>query len=478
MSLARKHAIAQLLNTSSFRQAATVAFICLLIALASIILSNHLLEIIMRNHVRDMILIDIRTQQMHGRLNDAQQVATALRYRHPLEIRKDRHSIVIDSTGQVLYGDGKLFPDDCPAPCNTNWRHAERLDAQGNPSEMLGLVVQLPDGGQYFSAYDLRPMLERTRIIPLMAGAGLLIILLSILIISLPFSLRNLYRINRIRDVLARYASGDHGVMVPYDDRGDEFDHLGEAVNQSLQRINRLMDEVQNITSHIAHELRTPLTRLQNRLLNAADMLEGEPREELLRAVQDSERIQNLFRAVMRVAEVETGRCAHQFSTLSARQLLEDISDYYLPLAEERASTLLIEDRGLQLYGDQALLFQALANLIDNALKYAPAGQPILLSAQVQGTWLCLSVADSGPGIPSALNHKATERFQRLDTSGAIPGNGLGLTLTKAIAELHGGELLLEDNNPGLRAVLRLKAKPLAVPDTAAQAGVALSVAT
>lgn len=458
----------QLLNTSSFRQATTVAFICLLVALASIILSNHLLEIIMRNHVRDMILLDIRTQQMHGRLANAPQVASALRYRQPMEIRKDRHSIVLDSQGTALYGDAHLFPSDCPAPCETNWRHAELLDAQGNPSEMLGLVVPLNDGGQYFSAYDLRPMLERTRIIPLMAGAGLLIILLSILIISLPFSLRNLYRINRIRDALVLYAGGDHSVKVPYDHRGDEFDQLGEEINHALLRINRLMDEVQNITSHIAHELRTPLTRLQNRLLNVAETLEGEPREELLRAVQDSERIQNLFRAVMRVAEVETGRCAHQFSSLGARQLLEDICDYYLPLAEERGCELKIRHNDLLLYGDQALLFQALANLIDNALKYAPAGRPITLSAYGQAGWAHLSVADSGPGIAPELNGKAIERFQRLHLNADIPGNGLGLTLTKAIAELHGGELLLEDNKPGLRAILRLKAAARPVPDNTA----------
>lgn len=462
MSLVKHRALHQLLNTSSFRQAATVAFISLLIALASIILSNHLLEIVMRSHVRDMILTDIRTQQLHGRLAQATHVAMALRYTLPFEMRKDRHSLVMDGHSNILYGDATLLPGiDCPQPCNTKWRHAELLNAQGKPTEILGLVVPLSDGGQYFSAYDLQPMLERTRIIPLMAGAGLLIILLSILIISLPFSIRNLYRINRIRDALARYASGDHSITAPHERLDDEFDQLGNDINQALQRINRLMGEIQNITSHIAHELRTPLTRLQNRLLNAAEMLEGEPREELLRAVQDGERIQNLFRAVMRVAEVETGRCAHQFAPVSARQLLEDICDYYLPLAEERACTLQVNGSDLQLYGDQALLFQALANLIDNALKYAPIGQPVLLSAYQQRDCSCLCVADRGPGIPQQLNDKAIERFQRLDTSGDIPGNGLGLTLTKAIAELHGGELLLEDNQPGLRAVLRIRTATL-----------------
>ncbi|QLF92005.1 HAMP domain-containing histidine kinase [Pseudomonas sp. ABC1] len=449
-----------LLNTSNFRQAATIAFICLLVALLSMVFSNHLLEIVMRSHVRDMILTDIRTQQLYGRLTEASTVAEALNYRHPFELRKDRHSIVFDASGQPLYGDPRLMPrDSCPAPCTTNWRHAELLDSKGRATEILGLVVPLSDGGQYFSAYDLRPMLERTRIIPLIAGASLLVILLSIMLISLPFSIRNLSRINRIRDALGRYASGDHTAMVPYDRQGDEFDQLGNEINQGLHRINRLMGEVQHITSHIAHELRTPLTRLQGRLLNVADMVDGDARDELQRAIQDGERIQNLFRAVMRIAEVETGRCAHQFAPIQARQLLEDIREYYLPLAEERDCELLIQtDDDCQLYGDQALLFQALANLIDNALKYGPVGKPITLDIHNLYGWSRISVADQGLGIPHQLNDKAIERFQRLDTSGSTPGNGLGLTLTKAIADLHGGELTLEDNQPGLRAVLKIRA--------------------
>jgi signal transduction histidine kinase len=453
-----------LLNTSNFRQATTIAFICLLVALASIILSNQLLAVVMRSHVRDMILTDVRTQQFHGRLKDAAAAARALRDGQPLEVRKDRHSIVFDERGNALFGDALLLPQvDCPAPCNTNWRHGTLRSAKGRESEILGLLMPLPGGGQYFSAYDLRPMLERTRMIPLIAGAGLLVILLSIVLISLPFSLRNLYRINSIRDALVRYSSGDHSVRVPYALHGDEFDQLGIEINQGLQRINKLMDEVKNISTHIAHELRTPLTRLQSRLLNAVDMVDGDARDELLRAVQDSERIQNLFRAVMRVAEVETGRLAYQFEAIQAHTLLEDIIEYYLPLAEERHCELRISARqDCWLYGDKALLFQALANLIDNALKYAPAGLPITLRAYNRQGFSYLAVEDRGAGIPAQLSAKAIERFQRLDTSGNTPGNGLGLTMIQAIAELHGGQLMLEDNHPGLSAIIQLKDRPRA----------------
>lgn len=448
-----------LLSTSNFRQATTIAFICLLVALASIILSNHLLAVVMRSHVRDMILTDVRTQQFNGHLRDAREAARSLSTVHPLEVRKDRHSLVFDANGQALFGDASLLPQmDCPEPCTTNWRHGTVRNANGRELDILGLLMPLQGGGQYFSAYDLRPMLERTRMIPLIAGAGLLVILLSIVLISLPFSMRNLYRINSIRDALVRYASGDHSVRVPFAQQGDEFDQLGIEINHGLLRINKLMDEVKNISTHIAHELRTPLTRLQGRLLSAVDMVDGPARDELLQAVQESERIQNLFRAVMRVAEVETGRLAYQFELIQARALLEDVVEYYLPLAEQRCCPLLIQSApDCQLYGDRALLFQALANLIDNALKYAPAGLPITLRAYTRGNGHFLCVEDLGGGIPVALGAKAIERFQRLDTSGNTPGNGLGLTMIQAVAELHGGHLLLEDNQPGLRAVIYLK---------------------
>ncbi|OEC34793.1 Signal transduction histidine kinase [Pseudomonas cuatrocienegasensis] len=462
MSLVNVLGLRQLFRTSNFRQASTIAFISLLIALVSIIFSNHLLELIMRSHVRDMILNDVRSQQLHGRLQRTQDVVSALKYREPFENRKERHAIVTDSQGLTLYGDAQLLPGlACQGICTSNWRHATLSGTDGNETEILGLLVPLADGGRYFSAYDLRPMLERTRIIPLMAGAGLLLILLLILLLSLPFSRRNLARINQIRDALARYASGDHSARAPCDRDGDEFDQLGGEINQSLQRLDRLMEEVKTVTSHIAHELRTPLTRLQGRLVSVCERLEGDSRTELLRAIQDSERIQSLFRAVMRIGEVETGRCAHHFELIRAQELLEDVREYYLPLAEDRACPMRVECADdYTLYGDRALLFQALANLLDNALKYSPTGSPIVLAAGSRGECQTLSIRDRGKGIPLELNAKAMERFSRLDTSGNVPGNGLGLTLTRAICDLHGGRLVLADNQPGLCATLELKPAP------------------
>lgn len=460
MSLVNAYGLRQLLNTSNFRQASTIAFVCLLISLISIICSNHLLEAVTRSHVRDMILNDVRAQQLRGSLRTTAEVVAALQQREPNEARKEHLPTVIDSQGALRYGNAWLLGQlQCASGCLGNWRHAV-VPGDNGAAEILGLLVPLADGGNYFSAYNLRPMLERTRIIPLMAGATMLLVLLLILLTSLPFSRRNLERINHIRDALARYASGEHGSRVACHSDGDEFDQLGSEVNHSLQRIDRLMEEVKTITSHIAHELRTPLTRLQARLLSVADQLQDDPaRIELMQAVADSERIQSLFRAVMRIGEVETGRCAHQFDSHSARELLQDIAEYYQPLAEERDCELIVQcRRQCRVYGDRALLFQALANLVDNALKYSPKGSPITLRGEQVRSRSRLSVADHGRGIPDALNDRAMARFQRLDTSGNVPGNGLGLTLTRAICDLHGGQLLLIDNQPGLCATLEIKA--------------------
>ncbi|MDR0276553.1 MAG: HAMP domain-containing histidine kinase [Paucimonas sp.] len=448
-----------LLATSSLRQATTIAFICLLFSLISIVLSNQLLEVVMRSHVRDMILNEVRSGQLQGRFRDAAQLSWSLQHRQTLEVRKEHQALVIDRDGRLLLGNPDYLPDTSQlGSSKPRWHHTTLTDRNGYTAEILGLSIPLPDGGQYFSAFDLRPMLERTRIIPLATGAGLLLLLLSILITALPFGLHNLYRINRIRDALGRYANGDYSARAPATLHGDEFDQLGLEINHGLLRINKLMDEVKHITSHIAHELRTPLTRLQSRLLTASEMLEGPARDELLCAVQDSERIQSLFRAVMRIAEVETGRMTCHFETIDVRDLLHDVTDYYQPLAEQRGCPLRLEvDPGCQLFGDRALLFQALANLIDNALKYAPPGLPISLRAQARNGHGELQVCDSGPGIAASQSERAMERFQRLGEGSETPGHGLGLTLVRAIAELHGGELRLGDNRPGLIATLAIR---------------------
>ncbi|GFM81747.1 hypothetical protein PSCICN_24390 [Pseudomonas cichorii] len=454
MNSASRFELRHILETSNFQQAATMAFACLLVALLSVIGSGCVLESVMRSHVREMILADVRTMHELTQSRSSHQVAELLRQRDLYDRRSERHSLLLDPQGKVLTGDATMHEvmDCIAARCPDNWRNIRNKELQ-----IMGLVIELRDGGRYFSAYDLQPMLERTQIIPLMAGAGLFLVLLGSLIFSLRYSLRKLYRIERIHDALKRFASGDHQAFPPHDRSGDELDRLATEIYRNLERINKLMAEVKGVTSHIAHELRTPLTRLQNRLVSAAEIATGDVREALWMAADESERIQSLFRAVMRVGEVETGRCAHLFEEFPAQDLLNDLREYYLPLADERNSPLVLNiDPGCRIWGDRALLFQAMANLVDNALKYAPRNSTITLFARHRPLFATLGVADHGEGIPASATEQVVERFHRLHTSGDIPGNGLGLTLVKAISELHGGSLRLSDNKPGLCVELQL----------------------
>lgn len=439
-------------TTSHFRHTACFAFIFLLVTLGSIAWGQNLLEHVMVRHVKDMVAAELRAHQTLSSRDSATQLALALRQREATVARRERAISVQGADGRLLYGAAELLsPALCqggPLPCR-GWLRATLSTGDGL-SEWLGHASLLPDGGRYVIAYDILPMLNRIYPVPLVVGLSVFTALLLSLGAGLFFSIGAATRITRIRQTMARFARGDLDARVALHGRQDEFDQLGKDVNQALERIDFLMEEVRNATNHIAHELRTPLTRLQQRLSNAADSIRENPAAEAEMALAEEEirRILYLFRAVMRISEIETGRCHHEPCELDMRALLADLHDYYDVLAEQRGLTLLtcIED-ATPLPGDRALLFQALVNLIDNAVKYAPPGSTITLLARRSGAWLELGIADQGPGIDAGQRGQAVQRFRRLTRDRSIAGHGLGLALVHAVAALHGGSLVLADND-------------------------------
>jgi Signal transduction histidine kinase len=455
-----------LLWTSSFRQALTIAGVFLLVTLASIAIGRQLMENLLLSHVTEMILKDVDGQNLSTRLEESEQVAQALRHRETYDPRSERRSIVVDSGDRVILGSPELFDilsQSIPA-CTRALCTPASIAVRRADTYILGMRMPLADGGQYLAAYDIRPMLGRLRTISSAAEMGLLAVMLLAALISFRFSLTNLRRVDIISDALERYASGQREARVPTYAYHDEFARLGREINHTLDQVNLLVEEVKSTSGHIAHELRTPLTRLQNRLLNIADNMEGERRGEVLLAVDDISRIHGLARTIMRVGEIETGRCRHNFQPVDAATLLRDLAEYYQPLADGRRCRMDISVASpCPLVGDRDLLFQALANLVDNALKYGPEGEPIHLRADYQGDWVDLSVVDHGPGIAAELRAVALQRFRRLDNIQDKPGDGLGLPLVKAIAELHRGTLVLDDTHPGLTAIMRISAQMGAV---------------
>jgi signal transduction histidine kinase len=245
---------------------------------------------------------------------------------------------------------------------------------------------------------------------------------------------------------------------VPVAGRGDEFDQVAEVINDMLDRISRLMDGVRQVSNAIAHDLRTPITRARTRLEDAllhADTPEA-LRAAIERATADLDGIVAIFQALLRIAEIEAGSRRSAFTRIDIAPLLAEVEELYGALAEERDIALVTRiPTEVPAYGDKALVQQAVANLLDNAVKFSPPGGTVRLTATT-GTRVAITVSDEGPGIPPEDRAKATDRFYRGESARSTPGSGLGLSLVAAVANLHGGELRLEDNQPGLRAVLIL----------------------
>lgn len=315
----------------------------------------------------------------------------------------------------------------------------------------LPLGYSLLVGREVSSRAALRSLLTET-----LLWALVLIALLSVaggLILQQLFS-RMVRHVSQTADAIS---AGDLSRRVAISGRGDEFDRLAETINDMLDRLSRLMDGVRQVSNAIAHDLRTPITRARARLEDA--VAHGEDSAQLRcaieRAVSDLDAITNVFQALLRISEIEAGARRSAFILLDARPLLDDICDLYSAVAEESELSLTMHVSGeLLVRGDRELIQQAVANLLDNAIKFSPPGGSVAIRAEVGPDGLRISVADQGEGIPEAELARATERFFRGETARHTPGFGLGLTLVRAVAQLHGGALLLEDAAPGLRATL------------------------
>lgn len=272
---------------------------------------------------------------------------------------------------------------------------------------------------------------------------------------------RGLFR-STLSDVAATAAAisvGDLTRRVRVTGQGDEFDLLAETINDMLDRIARLMDGVRQVSNAIAHDLRTPITRARARLEDAATHARDEDdlRAAIDRAQIDLDGIVSVFQALLRIAEIEAGARRSAFAPVDAAPLLQDLAELYDAVAEEHGQTLqAVIPPDLAVFGDRDMIQQAVANLMDNALKFSPEGGLIQLRAESDLSGVRITVSDEGPGIPDDDRIRATERFFRGESARSTPGSGLGLALVQAVATLHGGTLVLEDNEPGLRAVLLL----------------------
>ncbi len=274
-------------------------------------------------------------------------------------------------------------------------------------------------------------------------------------------SRRVMKRLESINTISREIIEGDLSRRIPLRHSGDEFDSLASNLNAMLDRIEELMDDVRRVSDSIAHDLRTPLARLRNRLellRTEAERHNGDA--DLARqAMNDADGLLETFNALLRIARIETRQRREAFEKLNIGTLLHDVVELYEPLAEEKGQSLKLQiDDIVHLHGDRDLLFQAMANLLDNAIKYTPPQGRIQVTLEARDGRGRITLADSGPGIPEAERQQVFQRFYRLEKSRTSPGSGLGLSLVMAVAKIHGMTMKLEDNRPGLRVVCEFPA--------------------
>lgn len=370
--------------------------------------------------------------------------------------------LVTTFAGEKLAGNIESLPPGSlaqPGTIETDYRRVGEGAEQVHKA--LARIILIPNGG--FRLLVGRDLEERERLRKVM-GRSLMTSLAYIaafgVIGGLFVAFRVLRRVDGMNATAQTIMSGDMTGRLPIAGTGDEFDRLAQNLNAMIERIGELMNGLREVSDNIAHDLKTPLTRLRNRAEEALRSAKEERdyRAALERMIEESDQLIRIFNALLMIARAEAGAQREAMTEVDAADIASGVAELYEPVAEEAGAPLTVEATPpLVIHANRELVSQAVANLIDNALKYGAEGNKaggVSVSAKRVGETIEIAVADRGPGIAAADRGRVLDRFVRLEGSRSRPGSGLGLSLAAAVARLHGGQLRLEDNEPGLRVVL------------------------
>jgi signal transduction histidine kinase len=459
-------ALGKLLRTTAFQL--TLAYLLIFILFAVSLLGYFALNT--RRLITEQITHRVNTE-VNG-LSEQYEQGGIRRLVIVVELRSRRpgSSLILLTTpsGETLAGNVEsLEPGvlDHPGWLEISYRRVEA--SEDVEHRALVRVVEIPSGFHLLVGRDLE---ERERIYAIIANAGrwsfALVVVLG-LAGGFFVSRRVLKRIDAMTGTAQTIMAGDLSGRLPIAGTGDELDRLADNVNAMLERIEALMRGLKEVSDNIAHDLKTPLTRLRNRceeaLRGARD--EADWRAALETTIAESDELIRTFDALLMIARAESGQARDNMTEFDAAEVARGVGELYEPLAEQKGLMLTIDAPGAApVHGNRELISQALANLVDNAIKYAGpetakingASAEIVVKAGREGGRVTLSVADHGPGIPAADRGRVVERFVRLEQSRSEPGSGLGMSLASAVARLHGGELKLEANVPGLKSMIVL----------------------
>ncbi|GJE43661.1 HAMP domain-containing sensor histidine kinase [Methylobacterium soli] len=375
--------------------------------------------------------------------------------------------LVTTAAGEHVVGNvGEVPARLLSAPGQAETVYSRGGEAGGSEHRALVRIFTLPGGFRLLVGRDVEERDRLRAVISRTFGSSLALVVILGVVGGWFVARRVLKRVDDMTETTRSIMAGDLDGRLTVSGNGDELDRLAQNLNAMLERIGELMRGMREVSDNIAHDLKTPLTRLRNR---ADEALRHSASPDALRAamesvIEESDGLIRVFNALLMIARLEAGNAREIMGPFDAGRVAGEVGELYEALAEERGLRLEMEtEPDLVIMGNRELIGQALANLIDNAIKYgnadgAPEGR-ITLEARRVGGEVVLSVGDRGPGIPEEARGRVLDRFVRLEDARSRPGFGLGLSLVQAVVRLHQGTLALRDNAPGLRVVVTLPAQ-------------------
>jgi len=382
-----------------------------------------------------------------------EQLKRELDLRLTRDLRQLDYAALFDADGAPIYGNLSRIPSAVPIDGRAHYTEAYKGPADSNEKEPAIFVAGRRSDGSIltlgrglFETYYLRHTVLEALIY------GVLTEIVLVLTVGGVFGLLAMRRLQTIYQMIDRIMAGNLHERLPENDKPDDIDRIVRAVNQMLDELVRALGQLRSMGANIAHDLRTPLSILQVKLERG---LNGHGDEDLRTVVRQAhielERTLTTISALMRIAELESGRRRSAFSHVDIRQLCLEVYELYEPLADQKSLIITLENASepLIVFGDADLLREAIANLVDNGVKYGASGGKVSITTTDSDDDPIIRVSDNGPGVASEERDKIFNRFYRSESHRHLSGSGLGLSMAATVAELHGFSISVRDNNPG-----------------------------
>lgn len=383
-------------------------------------------------------------------------LALAIDRRVDPNIRTDGVYLLMDSNQRRIAGNLLAWPRNTEADdLWINFSIIEMRRAEPSRADVRALQLIVPGGFRLLVGRDIRDTRDFRDQLIRSLNIGVAITVALGLLGGFFFSRSIMGRVERINQTCRRIMRGDLSQRIPGADQTDELGRLSASVNEMLDQIERLMNGLREVSDNVAHDLRTPLNRLRARLESAlAQATDESEKRELEDAIEEADALLATFSSLLRIARAEA-QVRQSFTLVDLSAVATETADLYEPLADDKGVAMQTDiPSGLTVWGDPHLIAQALANIVDNAVKYTPPGGHVSLALADAGAAVRVRVTDTGPGIPPAYRDKVFERLYRLDSSRTTAGSGLGLSLVGAVAKSHDIKVEMADNGPGLRVDL------------------------